>query len=406
MTTNTEAAGSQQGPAKDDSVLSSPPLCADARVDCLADLAGIVIAELTPMGLVLGVTRSLTAVLGYAPQELIGGSAFVHLHPEDLARAQQELLQTRSRGRYRYRHQDGSWRLIEVSHRCLPAGGGLSRIAMVVRDVTGARTVEEDRDRLQLELSRISKLAALGTLAGGVVHDFNNLLTAIMAYTEQARAETEKPDVSDALNQVLKASDRARQLTRQILAFSRQETHAPEPVELKSVVEEAVALLRPVMPANIDLRTDLAPDTGVVMADACQVHQIVLNLCSNGIHAMRPRGGRLTIALQRRVQAAPTPGHKPNRWPVGDTVCLSVSDTGMGMDEATRQQIFEPFFTTKPRGEGTGLGLAVVQRIVRDHGATIRVISEPGKGAAFEIHFPILNSPGAGLPTARPSLGR
>ncbi len=406
MKTNSEIAGSQQEPVKDDSVWSSPTLCGDVRVECLADLAGIVTAELTPMGLVLGVTRSLTSVLGYAPQELIGGNAFVHLHPEDLARAQHELLQTSSRGRYRYQHKDGSWRLIEVTHRCLAAGGGLSRIALVIRDVTGARTVEEDRDRLQLELGRISKLAALGTLAGGVVHDFNNLLTAIMGYTGQARAETEKPDVSHALDQVLKASDRARQLTRQILAFSRQETHAPEAVELKSVVEEAVALLRPVMPANIDLHTDLAANAGVVMADGCQVHQIVLNLCSNGIHAMRPRGGRLSIALQRRVHPLPTPNHKPNGWPVGDTVCLSVSDTGAGMDETTRQKIFEPFFTTKSRGEGTGLGLAVVQRIVRDHGATIRVISEPGKGTAFEIHFPIVNSPEASLTSARPSLGR
>lgn len=406
MKTNSDAAGSQQESAKDDSAWSSPPLCGDVRVECLADLAGIVIAELTPMGLVLGVTRNVTSVLGYAPQELIGGSAFVHLQPEDLARAQRELLQTRSGGSYRYQHKDGSWRLIEVTHRCLPAGGALSRIAIVVRDVTGARTVEEDRDRLQLELGRISKLAALGTVAGGVVHDFNNLLTAIMGYTGQARAETDKPDVSNALDQVLKASDRARQLTRQILAFSRQETHAPEPVELESVVEEAIALLRPVMPANIDLHADLAANAGVVMADGCQVHQIVLNLCSNGIHAMRPHGGRLTIALQRRVHPVPTPDHKPNGWPMADTVCLSVSDTGSGMDEATRQQIFEPFFTTKARGEGTGLGLAVVQRIARDHGATIRVISEPGKGATFEIHFPVFNSPDASLPSARLSLGR
>jgi CheY-like chemotaxis protein len=228
----------------------------------------------------------------------------------------------------------------------------------------------------------------LGIMAGGIAHDFNNVLTAIMAYAGQARMDTRQPEVAEALDHILKASDRGRQLTRQILAFSRHEKQESRAVQLTPIVHEALALLRPTIPTNIEVQSELRSDAGLVKADPGQVHQIVVNLCRNAVQAMEPSPGRLVVKVARASAEQIPDGFRAQMRQRG-AVCLSVSDNGHGMDAGTRQRIFEPFFTTKPMGEGTGLGLAVVGRIIREHGAAVSVVSEPGQGATFSVFFPV-----------------
>jgi len=245
----------------------------------------------------------------------------------------------------------------------------------------------EEADALKTEQARTGRLTMLGIMAGGIAHDFNNVLTAIMAYAGQARMDVRQPEVSEALDHILKASERGRQLTRQILAFSRHEKHEPHSMQLAPIVQEALALLRPTIPVNITVRTELCAGAGVVKADPGQIHQVVLNLCRNAVQAMEPHAGQLVVRLSHATAEQVPVGLRGQTRQHG-AVCLSVSDTGHGMDAETRRRIFEPFFTTKAQGEGTGLGLAVVARIVRDHGAVLNVASEPGKGAMFNVYFP------------------
>ncbi len=245
----------------------------------------------------------------------------------------------------------------------------------------------ERRRRLEAQLQQSQKLESLGTLAGGIAHDFNNLLTSILGYCELAGISAgDNAGLKADLKEIRTAGLRARDLVAQILTFSRQHNVTLVPIDLSAPVGEALKLVRASTPATIEIVARLT--SGTVKADATQIHQVVVNLCSNAAHAMRNRPGRLEISLDR-VEVAPSlAGEVPHLQP-GPAMRLTIADTGSGMDAALLERIFDPFFTTKPPGEGTGLGLAIVQGIVRGHQGALRVHSVPGSGTTFELYFPV-----------------
>jgi CheY-like chemotaxis protein len=231
-------------------------------------------------------------------------------------------------------------------------------------------------------------MEAIGTLAGGIAHDFNNLLSAIIGHTELATDFVPKDGMArQAMQEVLAAGGRARDLVKQILTFSRQTEQERRPVPIQPIVKEALKLLRASMPTTVEIRQQIDPETGMILADTTQMHQVLMNLGTNADYAMREKGGVLDVRLKAvevdREFAASHPPLTP-----GPHVRLTVRDTGSGMEPRVRERIFEPFFTTKGPGDGTGMGLAVVHGIVAGHGGTITVDSAPGRGAKFEIYLP------------------
>jgi len=260
--------------------------------------------------------------------------------------------------------------------------GGINGICSFSRDMTDTRKLED-------RLIQAQKMEAIGTLAGGIAHDFNNLLAPLVGYTELLKDDIARDSpLQDYLNEILRATSRARDLVKQILTFSRQDEQELKPVRLAPVIEEAVKLLRATLPKTIEMRTTLDQGGGAVMADPSQLHQIIINLATNAFHAMEDSGGVMQIDL-KPVRFAedhwlfPEPG-------VREYALIKVIDTGMGMEKDTLDKIFDPYFSTKGKNKGTGLGLSVVQGIVTKSGGKIHVTSEPGKGTAFHIYLPLI----------------
>ncbi|MBW1767380.1 MAG: response regulator, partial [Deltaproteobacteria bacterium] len=246
----------------------------------------------------------------------------------------------------------------------------------------------EDAKQMQKTLAKSEKFEALGQMASGVAHDFNNILSAIMGYAEIAQYDIpEKNQVTQSIEQVLKASHRAKDLVSQILAFSRQSEQERIPVQVHQIVEEALKLLRASMPTTIEIRQDIATNGSAILADPTQIHQILMNLCTNAHHAMREKGGILEVNVSNMEVGGNELATYPNLKP-GPYIKLSISDTGDGMDQSTLERIFDPYFTTKEKGVGTGMGLAVVHGIVKSHDGAITVSSEQGKGTTFDVLFP------------------
>ncbi|MFO0842499.1 MAG: ATP-binding protein [Gemmataceae bacterium] len=265
------------------------------------------------------------------------------------------------------------------------------------------RQAVERQRRLEVQLSQAQKLEALGTLASGIAHDFNNVLAGIAGFVELVRADTaDQPHVQENVRLIQQGIHRATDLVRRILQFSRKRAVQRKPTHLGPVVHEALQLLRPLVPPTVSLRFDLPADGPPVVADAGQVQQVVLNLCTNALQAMGDRGGQLAVGLEAVEVDAALAARLGRRRP-GPHVRLVVRDTGTGMDDETLRHLFEPFFTTKPAGVGTGLGLAVVQGIVKGHRGAIDVTSRPGQGTTFKLHFPAVGpdaEPGRPAPRA------
>ncbi len=239
------------------------------------------------------------------------------------------------------------------------------------------------------QLRQSQKMEALGALAGGIAHDFNNILQAILGFTTLARDDAAPGStLARDLDRVLKATRRGEELVRRILLFSRREEQESRPVDAAAMVQEAVDLLRPTLPASIALEVDIAPDAGLIVADPSQISQMLLNLATNAFHAMEGEGGVLEVAV--RHVAAGTAGAVPPGLVDRDLVTITVADTGSGMDRETMARLFDPFFTTKDVGKGTGLGLSVVHGIVTAHGGDIRVASEPDQGTVVTVYLPRL----------------
>jgi PAS domain S-box-containing protein len=265
-------------------------------------------------------------------------------------------------------------------------------LVTVAKDITAVKGSQEEKARLEAQLRQAQKMEAIGTLAGGISHDFNNILAAMMGYTELVLLnQPEGTRVHHYLDEILNAGERAKNLVGQILAFSRQSESERKPIQLRPIVKESLKLLRASLPATIEIRQDIGTDEAIVLADPTQIHQIIMNLCTNAAQAMRDNGGILEVSLHQ-VQAdqdlcAAHPDLRP-----GPCVALTVGDTGCGMTREVLDRIFEPYFTTKEKGEGTGLGLAVVHGIVTGYGGVISVKTEPARGSVFKIYLPAVET--------------
>ena len=262
-------------------------------------------------------------------------------------------------------------------------------------DITQRRKSDEENTRLETQLRQAQKLEAIGTLAGGIAHDFNNILAAILGYTEMALQDTRgKNTLQNDLNQVLRATHRAKDLVRQILAVSRHgEVQSRQPILVAPIVKEALKLLRSTLPTTIEFSQSVSEEAGQILGDPTQLHQVVVNLCTNAAHAMREKGGTLEATLGK-VELSGESARAFENLPAGPYVELTVRDTGHGMDAPTLERIFDPYFTTKEIGEGSGLGLAVVHGIVKRHEGAVTVRSESGKGTFFRILFPRIDARG------------
>jgi len=265
--------------------------------------------------------------------------------------------------------------------------GDLVGAIETLEDITESKQTDEERKRLEAQLMQAQKMEALGTLAGGIAHDFNNILSAIIVYAEGGKhivSDTDK--VRKNIDEILKVSSRARDLVKQILAFSRRTKHEYIQLKLDATVKESLKMLRAILPKTIEIRQNL-PANGRIMADSTQIHQVVMNLCSNAAHAMGERGGVLEVSLNK-VDVHEGAEALALDLPPGPYLRLSVSDTGHGMTPEVLERIFDPYFTTKEKGRGTGLGLSVVHGIVKSHKGAITCRSRPGEGTTIDIYLP------------------
>ncbi|WDN89364.1 hypothetical protein BuS5_02332 [Desulfosarcina sp. BuS5] len=330
------------------------------------------------------VNPSFTRIFGYDKKEVIG-KHIDYIPAWDQQKTESEIADLRMEKFVPERETQRltkNGQLIDVTINqsvCRDSQGKATDILFIIRDVTDKREIEKQFQHAQ-------KMEAIGILAGGIAHDFNNILMLMLGRAELALMDM--PEDSPArknLETILKAGKRARDLTRQILAFSRKAGHAKKPVQISLIIKESLKLLEAGLPDSIEIKQNISTNCGTILADPTLIHQLIMNLCTNAYHSMREKGGVIEINMQdvdfesrdSRIDLAP-----------GPYLQLTVSDTGHGMDKDTMDHIFEPYFTTKAVGEGTGLGLSVVHGVIKSHGGAITVTSEVGKGSTFQVYFP------------------
>ena len=355
-------------------------------VESLSDLVLIV----DPNGSFTYLNPEFEKITGYSPRDFIGRSFTEILAPEYV----ESTIKRFKRGlagekipvyEVEILHKDGGKIPLELNVTSLldSEGNAVGRIG-VGRDLS-------ERKILESQLQEAQKMEAIGTLAGGIAHDFNNILGAIIGHAEIGKMKLPKEnEVVANLDEVVKAGNRAAKLVKQILTVSRQHQQERRPVQIRYIVEEALKLLRATLPTTIEIKKDLVKKSDIVHADPTQIHQVVMNLCTNAGHAMQDDGGVLTAELAN-VELDDLEAARHLDLTAGSYLRLTVSDTGHGMSPEIIERIFDPYFTTKDTGEGTGLGLSVAQGIVKTHGGTITVYSEMGKGTTFHVYLPIID---------------
>jgi PAS domain S-box-containing protein len=338
---------------------------------------------------ILYVNPSFLKASGFAKEELVG--EYTPLLRSDLYDEQfhNEITKIISRGKvwkgtYKRQRKDKTYYDVDMTiFPLLDSTGNASEFVIVERDVT-------DELKLQQRIRQIQKMEALGTLAAGVAHDFNNILLPIIVNTELALWDVSKDSAAqEYLKLSLEAAERGRELVKQIIAFSRPSNQEIKPVKLGSIVEEALHLLKSTLPSNIKITQHIGDLSNFVLADSNQIHQVLLNLFSNSVHAMRENGGELRVELNSvllgELEMKKYPELKSEKC-----LKLKISDTGCGISEENIEKIFDPFFTTKSRGEGSGMGLSVVHGIIKSCGGGIETHSEEGIGTTFDIYIPLI----------------
>lgn len=365
----------------------------DARFQAVFEKASLGKGIVSLDGRFLQVNAAFCRLLGYAEEELVGVSTSVVMAPGELEAAQARMRAMRDDAALgapyerRFIAKDG--RIISTLISSVPlhdAAGKVFAYLGDVQDLTSQKQAEVERVRLLERLVQAQKLDAIGSLAGGVAHDFNNLLSVILGCSDfvMQRLDAQDPLVADVMD-IKKAGERAATLTRQLLAFGRKQPLRPAVLKLNDVVHGLEAMLRRVIGEDVELVVSLAPDLGSTLVDASQLEQVLMNLVVNARDAMST-GGRIEIET-RNLAAGEANALSPHAGQLGNCVCLSITDTGCGMDEEVCARCFEPFFTTKPMGQGSGLGLATVYGIVKQSAGHIQVRSEPGRGSCFQIFF-------------------
>lgn len=270
--------------------------------------------------------------------------------------------------------------------------GRIDYIIVVSLDITERKKAEREKENLENLLSQAQKMEAIGTLAGGIAHDFNNILGIILGYTDMAKEDAPPGTRFEKdLEKVLIAANRAKDLVKQILAFSRQTTVERIPIKIQPLIKEGLKMLRSSIPTTIRITEDFDPKSGAILADPTQVHQVLMNLCTNAYHAMEENGGVLSVTMKTTFIGS---DEKELIFLIspGEYIELTVSDTGRGIGPDIIGKIFDPYFTTKETGKGTGLGLAIIQGIMSDYGGAITVESELGKGSTFHVYFPVVEN--------------
>ncbi len=357
---------------------------------------GVLMADFK--GVILDVNKSLMRMTG-RPREYFTNRRFKDLIPAPHHEAVSKAVRSLEIGvaeepplEIEYEKADGStapaavraW--VVTDEKSAPIALGA-----FVKDIAREKAMAAEKEQLEKQLRRQQKMEAIGVLAGGVAHDFNNILGGIIGYAEILALKLSMTDdqLVKYVTRILEAGNRARDLVHQILQFSRQDDAAMGPVRVASVLKEAMKLLRAALPRTIEMRRRIGPGDAAVMGDATQIHQVIMNLCTNAFHAMRETGGVLTVGLDCVALTAPRRAHGCE-IPPGDYLRLSVTDTGPGIPRGIQERIFEPYFTTKQVNEGAGLGLSVVLGVVKKHGGLIEAEAAPEKGAAFTVFLPAL----------------
>jgi PAS domain S-box-containing protein len=353
--------------------------------------------------------------LGYSREELCQMNILKFdrgYSPQDIDQIWRRQQQVRGIDTFEtiHRRKDGTDIPVEVSGILLEIDKVPYSVSFV-KDITERKEAEKQRLKMEARMREAQKMESLGTLAGGIAHDFNNILAAILGYAELAQLECPEASSSNHyVSQISQAGSRAKELVQQILAFSRQGRSEKSPLDISRVITEALKLIKATMPANIEVHENIPPNIAPVFADEIQIHQIVMNLCTNAHHAMKNSGGKLDVDLSAVTIQEPDAKSYPGIIP-GSYLKLSITDKGCGIAPDAINRIFDPYFTTKPTGEGTGLGLSTVHGIVKDHGGIIKVYSELGAGTTFQIFLPAADASlkaAAGqaehLPTGRESI--
>jgi PAS domain S-box-containing protein len=372
---------------------------AKQRVEAVINASPLAIIGLEPDGRVLGWNRAAEDLFGWTAEEVLGQK--LPTIPDDQGDAFTSLLSQLNNGHIltahdaRRRRRDGTVVDVRIWTAPLTGPDGAMRGQIgVIADITSQRKLEQ-------QFAHAQKMEAIGRLAGGVAHDFNNVITVISGYAQMLLEDSANdPARREAAEEILNSADRAAGLAGQLLAFSRRQVIQPRVMDVNALVSDMQRMLGRVIGEDIELKTVLRQGLGAVRADPGQLEQVIMNLAVNARDAM-PNGGRLVVetadAVLDESYAQEHAGVKPGRY-----VMIAVSDTGTGMDEHTRAHLFEPFFTTKERGKGTGLGLSTVYGIVKQHGGDIWVYSEQGKGSTFKIYLPQADPAAADPEEARP----
>jgi PAS domain S-box-containing protein len=367
------------------------------------DVSGAGVWQLNLKSGAFHIDERIYSLLGYGRSDLADGLKFIRqkTSPETWAEIKQKFNQHVAGHSVMFDYEfhlqslQGKWKWFHTKAKVVrfDKDGHPETMAGIIIDTSDKKESDAERERLELKLQQAQKMEAIGTLAGGIAHDFNNILGAILGYAQLTQMHTaEDPRVQGYVGNIFKASERAKGLVEQILTFTRQGKSQKVPCDIAIVLKEVVKLLRASIPSTIEIVQKIPSNLGPVMADQTQIHQVLMNLCTNAAHAMEARGGRLTVALESRTvdETALTAG---DDLASGRYLQLSVRDTGTGMDKAMMDRIFDPYYTTKAVGEGTGMGLATVHGIVSDHGGRVFVQSVPGEGSVFSVFFPVLDNP-------------
>ncbi|MEW6347544.1 MAG: PAS domain S-box protein [Thermodesulfobacteriota bacterium] len=347
--------------------------------------------ELDLHGKLIFFNRRTCELLGYRPEQLVGMTYHQFMDEASAGKFVEALNRVYRTGEptilfdYEVIRQDGARRTVELSVSLAAEPRTTPTVFYgIARDVT-------ERKAMERHVFHLEKMQAIGTLAGGIAHDFNNILYAVMGFTELAMDEIPSgSSCHENLSHVMNAGKRAKDLVSQILAFSRQDDAKKKPVDVKAVVKESLKFLRSSIPTTIEMHSHIDGRVGNVLGDATQIHQVVMNLCTNARQAIGGNGGRLEVRLEEIEFETPVTREHTALSP-GRYVKISVQDSGPGIPPQVMSRIFEPYFTTKPKGQGTGLGLSVVHGIVRSHGGAIEVASERGKGTVFRVYLPALD---------------
>jgi hypothetical protein len=380
--------------------MTENPRSVESRLRAAVESSPSGLLMIDAQGRIVLVNREIERLFGYSREELLG-------HPVDTLvperyRAGHPVFRAGFMGSPRVRamgagrdlfglRKDGSEVPVEIGLTPVATEDGLFVLSSIV-DISARKQAEADRRLLEEQLRHSQKMEAIGRLAGGVAHDFNNVLAAIIGFTEFARNAAAEPRVRADLTEALQAAERGRQIVERILAFSRRKPLEPRPLSLEDLVQEVVGLLRATVPPSIAIRTSVSPESPRVLADPGSLHQVLMNLATNAVHAM-PTGGELEIRVEPFYVRDSVARARPNLRE-GTYTRLAVCDTGHGIDPSLRDRVFEPFFTTKPQGSGTGLGLAIVHGIIRDHDGVVELTSAVGAGTTVECLLPALNPDG------------